>query len=57
MDAWLADPQAFRVQGLESYSHHLAEDVYTITFTTGDSEAVWKVHFQAGQPVDCRIDD
>lgn len=57
MDTWLADPQAFRVQGLESYSHHLAEGVYTITFTNGDSEAVWKVHFQDGRPVDCGIDD
>lgn len=57
IDDWLADPQAFRVQGLESYGHHLAEGVYTITFTNGDSEAVWKVHFQAGQPVGCGIDD
>lgn len=57
IDDWLADPQAFRVQGLESYGHHLAEGVYTITFTNGDSEAVWKVHFQDGQPVGCGIDD
>ncbi len=57
MDDWLADPQAFTVQGLESYSHHLVEGAYTMTFTKGDSEAVWKVHFQNGQPVGCGIDD
>ena len=43
---WSAAPEAFRLEGLESYAHYLAEGTYTVTFTNGQSEEVWKVHFR-----------
>lgn len=57
IDAWLAAPEAFRVEGLESYGHHLDEGLYSITFTNGDAEAIWKVHFRQREPVACGVDD
>jgi hypothetical protein len=53
---WSAAPEAFRVEGLESYAHYLPEGTYTVTFTNGESEAIWKVHFQNLEPQGCGVD-
>jgi hypothetical protein len=53
---WGAVPEAFRVEGLESYAHYLREEAYTVTFTNSESEAVWKVQFRNLQPQGCGVD-
>lgn len=54
---WKVDPAAFVVTGLESYEHYLKSGTYTITFTAGGSEAVWRVNFENAQPIGCGVDD
>lgn len=54
--AWKADASRFTVEGLESYDHYLADEAYTVTFTHGKDEAIWKVHFKNLQPTGCGVD-
>jgi hypothetical protein len=57
LSQWNARSDAFRVEGLETYAHFLADGTYTVTFTNGDGEAIWKVHFKNMQPIGCGVDD
>lgn len=48
---------SFRVDALESYAHYVPEGTYTVTLSDGESEVIWKVHFQHLQPTDWGFDD
>lgn len=55
--SWNAQAQAFRIEGLEAFAHYLSEGTYTVTFTNGEVEAIWKVHFKGLQPCGWGVDD
>jgi len=54
---WEVNPETFVVAGLESYEHYVKTGTYTITFTAGDSGAIWRVNFENAKPTGCGVDD
>jgi hypothetical protein len=54
---WKVNPETFVVAGLESYDHYVKSGTYTITFTAGDSEAIWRVNFENAKPIGFGVDD